>query len=122
MSGQPGNDKFRRLAQAAIARLEAGTAPTDDVVLVAESAKNARPFAHLEFRARIGYASDDNVFRTPDQDYVDFAADGQPLITPEPVTGNYVPLSLSAKYVVNSLPFEGFYGAYRFAGRPLLRR
>ena len=117
VSGQPGNDKFRRLAQAAITRLEAGTATTDDAVLAAESAESARPFANLEFRARIGYASDDNVFRTPNQDYVDLAADGQPLITPEPVTGNYVPLSLSAKYVVNSLPFEGFYGAYRFAGR-----
>jgi len=117
VSTQPGSENIRELALAAIARLEADVVDTDESSLAADSAENDRPFASLEFRARIGYASDDNVFRTPDQNYVDFAADGQPLITPEPVSGNYVPLTLSAKYLINSLPFEGFYGAYRFAGR-----
>jgi len=29
------------------------------------------PFARLELRARLGFGTDDNVFRTPDQNYVD---------------------------------------------------
>ena len=115
VSSQPGNAAIRELALAAIVRLESD-APADGQPPAA-AADSDRPFADLEFRARIGYASDDNVFRTPAQNYVDFAAPGQPLVTPEPVSGSYVPLSLSAKYKINSLPFEGFYGAYRFAGR-----
>ena len=38
------------------------------------------------------------------------------LVTPEPKSGVFMPLNLSAKYLVNSLEYECFYGAYRLAG------
>lgn len=112
-----GNEKFRALAAVAIARIERATAVSSEPVTGDAPADGDRPFANLELRARLGFGTDDNVFQAPDQNYVDFSSPGSPLVTPEPVSGSYVPLSLSAKYVVNSLPYEGFYGAYRLAGR-----
>jgi tetratricopeptide (TPR) repeat protein len=117
VSTQQGNENIRELALAATARLEAERLNAGQGMLTAEQDENERPFTNLAFRMRIGFASDDNVFRSPNQNYVDLAAPGQPIVTPEPVSGNYVPLTLAAKYSINSLPFEGFYGAYRFAGR-----
>jgi hypothetical protein len=117
VSTQQGNEKIRALALAATARLEADAVDAGQAALAAAPDENERPFTNLELRMRVSFASDDNVFRSPAQTYIDFAAPGQPVITPEPVSGNYVPLTLSAKYMINSLPFEGFYGAYRFAGR-----
>ncbi len=117
VSASGGNEKFRALAAVAIARIERDADVSDESVTGDATGDSTRPFASLELRARLGFGTDDNVFRTPDQDYVDFSSPGSPLVTPDPVSGTYVPLSLSAKYVVNSLPFEGFYGAYRLAGR-----
>jgi hypothetical protein len=39
------------------------------------------------------------------------------VVVPEVQSGAYLPVSLSAKYLINSMPFEGFYGAYRLSGR-----
>ena len=117
VSASGGNEKFRSLAAVAIARIERAADLSTASVTGDTTDESTRPFANLELRARLGFATDDNVFRTPDQNYIDFASPGSPLVTPEPVSGTYVPVSLSAKYVINSLPFEGFYGAYRLAGR-----
>jgi hypothetical protein len=65
----------------------------------------------------VSFGNDDNVFRTPDQNYIDFADPALPIVTPVPQSGAFMPVSLSARYMINSLPFEGFYGAYRLAGR-----
>ena len=112
-----GNEKFTALAAVAIARIERDSAVSSEPVTGDVPADTDRPFANLELRARLGFGTNDNVFRTPDQNYVDFSSPGSPLVTPQPLSGTYIPLSLSARYVVNSLPFEGFYGAYRLAGR-----
>jgi len=79
--------------------------------------KKKREFSNLQLSARVSFGNDDNVFRSPDQPYIDFANSTQPLVTPEKQSGAYMPVSLSAKYLINSLPFEGFYAAYRLAGR-----
>ena len=112
-----GNEKFGALAAVAIARIKRAYAAASEPVTGDATDNGARPFANLELRAKIGFGTNDNIFRTPSQNYVDFSSVSLPLVTPEPLSGAYVPLSLSAKYVVNSLPFEGFYGAYRLAGR-----
>ena len=39
------------------------------------------------------------------------------LVTPEVQEGVYIPVSMSAKYQVNALEHEGFFGSYRFGGR-----
>ncbi|MGB5512719.1 MAG: tetratricopeptide repeat protein [Woeseiaceae bacterium] len=115
--GSGGNAKFAALATVAIARIERAGAAASEPVTGAAAADSARPFASLELRARVGFGTNDNVFRTPGQNYIDFASEGSPLVTPQIFSGAYMPLSLSARYIVNSLPFEGFYGAYRLAGR-----
>jgi tetratricopeptide (TPR) repeat protein len=111
------NSKLQEYAVVAIARIrDVEEAPDEFEVRVAER-KKKREFADLELRARVSFGTDDNVFRTPDQDYIDFADPALPTVTPVPQSGAFMPVSLSAKYRINTLPFEGFYGAYRLAGR-----
>jgi len=114
---QNANRKLQKFAVVAISRIrDAQEKPDDFEVRVAER-KKKREFSDLELRVRVSFGNDDNVFRSPDQEYVDFSDPGLPLIIPTVQSGAFMPLSMSAKYKINSLPFEGFYGAYRLAGR-----
>ena len=79
--------------------------------------KKKRDFTDLQLRARVGFGTDDNAFRSPDQPYIDFSDPTTPIVTPEVKSGAYMPVDLSAKYLINSLKFEGFYVAYRLSGR-----
>ena len=111
------NRKLSEFAIVAISRIRIEREkPTDFEVLVAER-EEKREFTDLELRARVGYGNDSNIFRSPDQPYIDFSDPSLPVVVPVVQSGAYVPVSLSAKYKINSLPFEGFYGAYRLAGR-----
>ncbi len=111
------NEKLQSFAIVAIARIrDQQAAPDEFDVRVAERDRK-RDFADLSFRVRIGFGSDDNVFRSPADPYVDQSDPATPVVTPVVQTGAYMPLSLSAKYLINSLKFEGFYVAYRLAGR-----
>ena len=117
MRDQQQNEKLQQFAVVAIARIRvASEGQTDSEVLV-EERRERREFTDLEFRARLGYGGDDNVFRSPDQAYIDLSDPARPVVTPVVQSGAYVPVSLSAKYKINSLPFEGFFGAYRLNGR-----
>jgi tetratricopeptide (TPR) repeat protein len=108
--------KLQKYAVVAISRIrQEREQPTDFEVLVEEREKK-REFTDLELHATIGYGSDSNVFRSPDQPYIDFSDPAQPVVVPVVRSGAFVPVSLSAKYRINSLPFEGFYGAYRLQG------
>ncbi len=111
------NPKLQRYAAAAISRIRDEQAEPDeyDIKLAEREAK--RNFADLELRARVGYGNDDNVFRSPSQPYIDFYDPANPIVVPEIQSGAFVPLSLSAKYMINSYKYEGFYAAYRLAGR-----
>ena len=116
---QEENRILQRYAVVAISRIrDIEARPTEFEVRAAEhEKKRTRKFADLEFRARVSFGNDDNVFRSPDQPYTDFSNPAQPTVTPTVQSGVYMPVSLSAKYTINSLPFEGFYAAYRLAGR-----
>jgi len=114
---QEANRKLQSFAVVAISRIRAADEKPDEFEIRVAERKKKRAFADLEFRARVGFGSDDNVFRTPDQNYIDFSEPVPVPVTPVPQTGTFLPLSLSVKYKINSLPFEGFYGAYRLAGR-----
>ncbi len=111
------NETLRTYAVVAIARIRDKQAEPDDFEIRVVEREKKREFTDLELRVRIGYGQDDNIFRSPDQPYVDFNDPTLPLIAPEVKTGAFVPVSLSAKYTINSLPFEGFYVAYRLGGR-----
>lgn len=114
---QDANRKLQAFAVVAISRIRAARDKPDEFeVRIAEREKK-RAFANLELRARVSFGNDDNVFRTPGQNYIDFSDGALPLVSPVVKSGAYVPVSFSAKYMINSLPFEGFYGAYRLAGR-----
>ncbi|MCG8370080.1 MAG: hypothetical protein MJA32_06155 [Proteobacteria bacterium] len=109
--------KLRKLAVVALSRIRLAAEQPADREAPVEERRKKRPFADLELRARVGYGSDDNVFRSPDQTYTDRADSRAPRVVPVVQSGAFVPVRLSAKYRINTLPFEGFYGAYRFAGR-----
>jgi len=116
---QEQNKILQRYAVIAISRIRDLEAKPDEFeVRVAEAARaKKRKFADMEFRARVGFGYDDNVFRSPDQPYVDLADSAQPVVTPTVQSGAFMPVALSAKFQINSLPYEGFYTAYRAIGR-----
>jgi tetratricopeptide (TPR) repeat protein len=111
------DEKLQKYAVVAISRIrEAQEKPDEFDIRVAER-KQSREFTNLELRAYIGFGHDDNAFRSPNQSYIDYSEPDQPVVTPVVQSGAFMPVKMSAKYMVNSLPFEGFYGAYRLSGR-----
>ncbi len=114
---QSESEKLQRFARIAISRIRAEKAQPDEFDVRVAERKRKRDFTDLQLRARVGFGSDDNVFRSPDRAYIDFSSALTPVVVPEVKSGAYMPVSLSAKYLVNSLRFEGFYVAYKLSGR-----
>ena len=115
---QQNNDKIAQFAVVAISRIRDAREP--DLLeqrVVERRRRDKQTLGTLEFRTRISFGTDDNVFRTPAQDYIDYSDPNSPVVTPEVKSGAFMPVSLSAKYTMNTFPFEGFFGAYRLAGR-----
>jgi len=111
------NPKIQTYAVVAISRIRDEQAIPDDFeVRVAEREKK-RDFTNLELHARVGFGNDSNAFRSPDQPYIDFSDPTLPIVVPEVKSGAFMPVSLGAKYMINSFAFEGFYVAYRLGGR-----
>lgn len=106
-----------RLARRAIRQLQDEVEASAPVTIAAVEEERQRNLINLDVRLRVGAGNDDNVFRSPSDPYVDLANPAQPVVTPEIQSGFYVPISLSAKYQVNSLENEGFFGSYRYSGR-----
>jgi len=109
--------KIRDLAIIAISRLQSEQRGSDVLLTRMENRREEESLTNFDVSAYVGFGSDANVFRAPSQPYIDFADPTLPLVTPEVITGAYIPLDISARYSVNSLRFEQFYGAYRLAGR-----
>lgn len=106
-----------RLARQAIRQLQGEIDAAAPVTTVAAAEERQRNLTNLDVRIRVGAGNDDNVFRTPSDPYIDLANSAQPVVTPVVQSGFYVPISLSAKYQVNSLENEGFFGSYRYSAR-----
>ncbi len=106
-----------RLAQQAIAKLNRELAAVEPIELAATVRERERKLTNFELRARVGVGIDDNVYRSPATSYVDLSDPAQPVVTPNVQEGTYVPVALHAKYQVNSLENEGFFGMYRLGGR-----
>ena len=111
------DETLQEYAVVAIARIRLQLEQPDEFEIRAEERKKKREFTDLELSARVSFGQDDNVFRSPDQPYVDLSDPAQPLVVPNILSGAYMPVALSAKYRINSLPFEGFYVRYRLGGR-----
>lgn len=110
-------DDISRLAQRAITTLNRELALADPIEVPASVQERERRFTNFELRARVGAGIDDNIYRSPAVAYVDLADPAQPLVTPDVQQGTYIPVSVNAKYQVNSLENEGFFGMYRLGGR-----
>jgi tetratricopeptide (TPR) repeat protein len=108
---------IKRLARRAIRQLQSEVRETAPIAIKAAAVERERNLIDLDIRVRVGAGTDDNVFRSPSEPYIDLANSAQPLVTPVVQSGFYVPVSLSAKYKVNSLVNEGFFGSYRYSGR-----
>ena len=111
------NPQIRRLAKKAISRLQVVKKESDELQIRVEKRQEKRSFTNLDLRAHVGFGNDDNVFRGPNQPYIDFSDPTTPLVTPEITSGAYMPVDFRVKYSVNSFPFEGFFQQYRLQGR-----
>jgi len=111
------NEVIQSYAVVAISRIRDEQAKPDDFDIRVAKREEKREFTEFEFHAQVGYGTDDNAFRSPDQPYIDRSDPNNPIIFPVVQSGAFVPVSLSAKYNINSLPFEGFFVAYRLGGR-----
>ena len=111
------NPQLANYSRIAISRIRAEMIEENPAVIRIEEERRQREFAHLDFRARVSVGSDSNVFRSPSEPYIDFDDPALPLVTPEVKSGIFIPVSMSARYMVNAYSHEGFYGAYRLAGR-----
>jgi len=114
---QEENSKIRKLAIIAISRLNAEKKAADPVVQLAERRSEKRPIANFDLRARVGFGSDDNIFRAPSVPYLDFSDPALPIVTPEEISGSFVPVDFLTRMSINSLKWESFFGQYRMSGR-----
>ena len=114
---QEENAKISKLARIAISRLSVEKKAEDPILVRAEKRRKKKPFATLDLKARVGFGSDDNVFRAPSDPYLDQSDPTAPLVTPEVQSGAFLPVDFVARYDVNSLKYESFFGQYRLSGR-----
>ena len=114
---QQENEKIREFAIIAISRLQAEREATDTILVRVKKRLKEKKIGDFDLHATVGFGSDDNVFRSPSQPYTDFSDPTLPLVTPEEISGAYLPVDLSARYSVNSFKFESFFGEYRLSGR-----
>ena len=114
---QTQDEALKKYSVIAISRIRNEKATPDEFDIRIRELEEQRSFTDLELRARVGFGSDSNVFRSPDQPYIDLSDPLRPIITPEVQSGSFMPVSLAAKYRINSLPYEGFFVDYRLAGR-----
>ncbi len=114
---QQQNEQISKYARIAISRIQRVEIENDPIIREARRREKERQFANLELRARVSFGNDSNVFRSPSEPYIDFADPAQPTVVPVVQSGAFMPVSMSAKYQVNAYEKEGFFGAYRLAGR-----
>ena len=111
------NEKIARLARRAIDRLRSQRGQADSALVSAEQQRSRKRLGEFDFRASVSFGSDNNVFRAPDEPYVDFSDPSRPLVNPVVQSGAYMPIDMAAKYTINSFEHESFFGAYRLDGR-----
>jgi tetratricopeptide (TPR) repeat protein len=117
-ANQEARKDIARLSRRAMSRLRETRAEEAPVIVARSVVRQEYQFTNFDFRLRTGMGMDDNVFRTPAEPYVDVSDPNNPVpVVPVVQSGTYIPVNLSARYQVNALENEGFFGSYRFAGR-----
>jgi len=110
--------RIREMSIKAIARIRGQKRAVDTVVVRAKAMTEPKPFTELLLYGSAGLGSDNNVYRTPAESYIDLSNRNNPVVV-DPVvqSGIFYPVRLGAKYSVNSFEHESFFGAYRMSGR-----
>lgn len=111
------NNKIQQFAVVAISRIRDEREQAEVQPIRVVKLEKQRELFDFQFSASVGYGVDDNVFRSPDRVYRDFSDPLAPVISAVAQESAFVPIDLNAKYLINSLEFEGFYISYRLAGR-----
>ena len=114
---QQSNEQISELARIAIARLLRESRASNPAVLMAETQKAERKLFDLHLSGRVSFGNDSNAYRTPSEAYIDLADPNTPIVTPVVQSGSFIPYDFLAKYNINSLENESFFGAYRISGR-----
>ena len=114
---QQQNATLAEYARVAIARIRAQRALDQPIDAPRPQSERDSELADLELSVIVSFGNDDNVFRSPEDPYIDFSDPAFPLVIPTVQAGAYMPLDLKLKYRVNAFDYEGFFGAYRLAGR-----
>ncbi|MEQ8204888.1 MAG: hypothetical protein RIA65_01840 [Woeseia sp.] len=116
VEAQQSRPQLAALATLAIARLDRD----DREQSVGDEPEGLAPLPRphgFSVRALLGFGSDDNAYRSPDEEYRDRTQSGAPLTVPIVQSGAFYPYDVTAKYTVNSFEHESFFGRYRVAGR-----
>jgi len=122
---QEENATLSRLAAKAIETIrediviaEVAEPAAEEAEPIRELERAPRPFSEYSIYASAGFGSDDNVYRTPGDAYIDYRDPAQPvLVDPVEQSGSFVPVRLGAIYQVNSFEHESFFARYRGFGR-----
>lgn len=114
---QQSNAEISELARIAIARLQRESRNSDPVVLQADAEQKGKELFNLDLRASLSFGNDSNVYRSPSESYVDLSDPNTPIVNPNVQSGSFMPYEFLAKYSINSLENESFYGAYNLSGR-----
>jgi len=117
---QEENPKIRELAIVAISRIRSQQRAQDPILVREDRRREERKIGEFELNAVVGFGTDDNVYRSPENPYIDYSDPAQPVVTPEVTSGAYIPVDFRARYNVNSLKYESFFGEYRLTGRHYL--
>lgn len=116
-ANQEDRKDIAKLARTAMRQLQDDVEKEAPVMERAVVIEREKEFTNLDLRVRSGVGMDDNVFRSPSRSYRDLSDPARPIVVPEVQSGMYIPFSLSARYQVNAIENEGFFGSYRFGGR-----
>jgi len=107
-----------RLARKAMREVREDRIAEQPVSVARVRIKEAPDYTNLDLGFRTGVGMDDNVFRSPADPYLDISDPNNPVqVVPIVQSGMFIPVDVGARYQVNALEHEGFFGAYRFGGR-----
>ena len=110
------NPKLRQLASKALIRV--AKAESKQVIQARDQYKKQKKpkLGDFDFQALVTVGTDDNVYRTPDQAYVDLSAPGQPQINPVVQSSQVKRLKLKTAYEIPVFEHTSFQLNYSFDG------
>ncbi len=109
--------RFRQLVDRALADLGRQTRVETARATPTSRRDRRDPPGEFTFTALMRIGQDDNVYRSPDNAYVDVGDPGQPIITPAKKSGTFIPVDLDAEYLLhNEAGDTDFIFTYRLAG------